>query len=102
MWKRLWPAILITAMAATAAHAFTLGETSATMGAHSAAAGSGGSSWTSAIGQTRQALGRNSNAGSANGKAWASGCDKRGSAGRTATGSSAWASARGATQSARR
>src|SRR5262249_15853410 len=77
MWKRLGPAILITAMAATAADAFTLAESSATMGAHSAAAGSGGSSWVAAVGQTRNALGHNSNVGPANGKgSWATGASK--------------------------
>jgi hypothetical protein len=102
MWKRIWPAILITALAATAAHAFTLAETTATMGAHSAAAGSGGSSWTSAIGQTRQALGRNSNAGPANGTGWATGCSKGHSAARAATGARKWATGHSATQSAHR
>ena len=101
MWKRLVPAILMIALAPSAADAFTMGETTATMGAHQAAAGSGGTSWTSAIGQTRSALrssGSTARGGAANGKGWSSGSSK--SSG-SAKGSNTWATGR-ATQSARR
>ena len=119
MLKRLIPAILITALAPSAADAFTMAETTATMGAHHTAAGSGGTSWTSTIGKTRSALSRSGSTaapggatsavsrsgstarpGGATGKGWTCGGSKGRSAGR-ATGSS-WASAKSSSSAARR